>query len=733
MKKLFFTIILLLFPIGFLAYDTTDQLLIDIKIREDGSLFVRELASLEGQYNGRLRDIYYANNKVPTFTGKDSDFAGSSIYNATAINNLKVGDINYRNNYTFADLDNVNSFYRLTSSDDNDYGYYNLTKVSNGIDLKIYNNTSRAFYLEYVVENAVVVHNDIAELAWNILGDSYKEYINKLEVRISLPKRDTNLRAWLHGTIDAYGIIELENQISSKTTYLNLPSYSPVSVRMMFDKDLILTSSKKSGINGQGAILRYEQEQADLANEQRERQYQEIKERVLAAVTNAENLLTVESYGYAYGQVSLLKKDSVERNEAYQRLAVLPDKIDIKNKEAFDTQLKVVEKKLLRSEYKKAMSIAQMIYNNDLSQELINKLEPFLVKIEQKEQQRTVILTILSIGSMGAIIYLIRKMKKENDDLSTFNIDYYREFPTDDEPSTIDYLINYSVTDNSFSATILNLITKKVIEVEQIDKKNYLFRKVEHNITTSYLENKVLNILFEVVGNDNEVTLEQLKKFGNRTKNAELLLDKYSSFKKSATKIASDKKIYDYQPKKRFKILGILLLVALVNISLNSYYEIDFLLAINTVITIILAIRIFSIILRTPYGVDTYKKWSAHKKFLKDFGIFPDKELPEINLWEKYLVYATVLGVASKLQKTMATRLANLQSTDPTFADIYTRHLILNHYINSNLTKTINSAMTSSIQTARTTISPSASGGGFGGGSSGGGGSFGGGGGGGRF
>ena len=67
------------FPMIVFAQDTTEKMYIDIQIQEDGSIFVRELASLKGSYNGRLRDIAYRNVSAPIFTGKESDFGGSSI------------------------------------------------------------------------------------------------------------------------------------------------------------------------------------------------------------------------------------------------------------------------------------------------------------------------------------------------------------------------------------------------------------------------------------------------------------------------------------------------------------------------------------------------------------------------------------------------------------------------------------------------------------------------------
>lgn len=83
---------------------------------------------------------------------------------------------------------------------------------------------------------------------------------------------------------------------------------------------------------------------------------------------------------------------------------------------------------------------------------------------------------------------------------------------------------------------------------------------------------------------------------------------------------------------------------------------------INTINILSLAVSTLNILLiiyvatfkkRTIKGNDHYKKWMAFERSLLDFGRFSEKELPEVALWEKYLVYATVFGIAHKVNKQM--------------------------------------------------------------------------------
>ena len=142
-------------------------------------------------------------------------------------------------------------------------------------------------------------------------------------------------------------------------------------------------------------------------------------------------------------------------------------------------------------------------------------------------------------------------------------------------------------------------------------------------------------------------------------------------------------------------------------------------------VTIYSFISLFYFILykkRTELGSEAYYKWIGLKNFLNDFGNFEDKELPEITLWEKYLVYAVSLGCAKKLSKAMEIKVKELetasQTIDTTLLDLSRMHMWLS--FNQSLSGTV----TSAVSTAQSQIASSSnsSSGGFGGGFSGGGG-----------
>ena len=74
------------------------------------------------------------------------------------------------------------------------------------------------------------------------------------------------------------------------------------------------------------------------------------------------------------------------------------------------------------------------------------------------------------------------------------------------------------------------------------------------------------------------------------------------------------------------------------------------------------------------------------KKFLSDFGRFDEKELPEIILWEKYLVYAAAFGIAAKVEKAMQLKIKEFNLNQNT--NFTTNYILLNHSFSNALTST---------------------------------------------
>lgn len=314
-----------------------------------------------------------------------------------------------------------------------------------------------------------------------------------------------------------------------------------------------------------------------------------------------------------------------------------------------------------------------------------------------------------------------------------FKGQYFRDFPKEYGPEIVGYLFHRQVNTNSLSAALLNLMAQKIISVEEIDKKNFQLTYIPKERELKESDQILIAWIFGKIGTNNQVTLKEIQ--NSAKKQYDSFLKNYEKWKNAVLKEAQEEQFFeDISDKKIFagfySILGIVL--SILSLTFTDQIIFPFLILI---ISIVGLIYFATMTKRTKSGNEDYAKWKGLRNFMNDFGNFKAKELPEIQLWEKYLVYATVFGIAKKLSKQMEIKFQEMPESTYTAADFYFDA----HYIHrmTHFSRTMNTSINSSMESARASYaaahSSSSSGSGMGGGFSSGGGFGGGGGGGGRF
>ena len=317
-------------------------------------------------------------------------------------------------------------------------------------------------------------------------------------------------------------------------------------------------------------------------------------------------------------------------------------------------------------------------------------------------------------------IYIYIKYDKERKPL--FKIKYNREFIDDYNVEVVDYLMRKNITENALSASIMNLIYKKNIKLEKIEqvKDSYTFTLLNRD-NLNETENSLVDFLFTKVGNGSTFTTTALKKYASSTKTCQTFMNTYSNWKMMVIKDGEAQGFFE--SKKKYVVIPIILLIySILLASFIGHYNIDLTAGIISLLfAIFFLIYVLSFSKKTQKGIEHYARWQAFKNFLNDFGNFSVKELPEIVLWERYLVYATVFGLADKVEKAMNVKINEIRTSD---IDYFTLNYITNIHIANLITSSMHQAINSSqvaINQMNATSSMS-SGGGFGGGFSSGGG-----------
>lgn len=358
----------------------------------------------------------------------------------------------------------------------------------------------------------------------------------------------------------------------------------------------------------------------------------------------------------------------------------------------------------------------------DTETERANEANALRKDIRSKMNIAVVGTVIFYVALVGAFVYIYLKYDRERQSL--FKLKYNREFIDDYNVEVVDYLMNHTITENALSASIMNLVYKKNIKVEAVPevKDEYKFTLVTRN-KLSDTENALVDFLFNNIAKGTaSFTTTALKKYASSTKTCQTFMNSYTNWKNMALKDGEAEEFFE--KKKNYVIIPFVLLVySIILITFITHNNIEFIPGFITVLfAIVFMIYAISFSKKTKKGVEHYARWQAFKRFLNDFGNFSVKELPEIVLWERYLVYATVFGLAQKVEKVMNVKITEFSNVSD--IDYFT----LNYITNIHIANLITSSMHSAINTSQMTInrinagSSMSSGGGFGGGFSSGGG-----------
>lgn len=780
---------LIMFPNIIKAYGI-DNYYIDATIQNNGDILVEEYFSLTGEYNGFERIIEYANEDLYEFDPNMESFGGSLIHNGNGLEIKEVRAIPTSNNFIFSNIQG-DIFERVSSAKKGDYGVYTENYKSNGKSILIYNPSkeNKAFYLKYVVKNISIKHNDVAEIGWNIIGNEFRESIANLEITLHIPG-NKNVRAWAHGPLN--GNVNIIDSETVKFKINGLNSYHAIDIRATFDLDVIPNSNKLTNTDALEKIILYETNKAEQANYERQNQQKLIINQAKTDLAEFEVNITRYNYESALESINKIENEEIKK-ELLNKLIELKKELDVIEEKAAKEVLQYAYRYPTYDNYKYLENKILVLDNNDVKQELLKELDNIETIIKNQELKQEKINYIKGIICIIILLVLgIYSYKKyiKNPEVN-FNQKYFREI-ADELPTNISYLMYKKINNNSLSAAMLDLIRRKIITAEKLEKNNYMLTLKDETDEIPSIYRRLICLIF---GNKSCVETKDIKKYAK--KNYESYIKNWKKYNKESLENAKEKLYFETDEKEIYELkknnknytsfipifiilfvivpsLGIMILIGYLIYTLISkcyiffknmltdkisnykllitlaYVVIIFISIFKTIyiitmqkfyndsFKIYLLILLLSVILlvflynnkkRTVEGTYEYKKWKAIRNYLRDFGSFNDKEVPEIELWEKYLVFATLFGCSKKILKVM--KLEEIENPNMP-SDIY---------YNFRLANTITRTITSSYASARSVYAAEnsssgggySSGGGGGGGFSSGGGSFGGGGGGGRF
>lgn len=336
---------------------------------------------------------------------------------------------------------------------------------------------------------------------------------------------------------------------------------------------------------------------------------------------------------------------------------------------------------------------------DDIIEEETEWAEEANAKREKRDRNMKILACSITVIIAGAGVWFATRIKKYYKQLKEnpkivpeMKLDYYRELPDETATPVEAYFMLNKMQDISktLSATILDLTLKGYLKAEQVDKKIEfeILDKDKTNLEED--EKRVLELLEKACKNK---TKEESEKKTIKMKDLEKYIEKHpSSFEtlknkfeqiskeKAEQKSKFDKKVEVKSREYAVRIIGYITVIIstfIATIALITYVIgfMDNLLkyimvaGIFTGVVSIINLLMCSILVSrfngfTQKGENEREQWKAFKKYMEEFSLLDEKEVPHLVIWEKYLVYATAFGIADKVIKQLKVRYPELTNQD---------------------------------------------------------------------
>ena len=349
-----------------------------------------------------------------------------------------------------------------------------------------------------------------------------------------------------------------------------------------------------------------------------------------------------------------------------------------------------------------------------------------------------IVCVLLSVFSILRAIKQANKFKGKTKYKPTQELEYYRDLPRENATPAQSLYVYFEtksgIADNDIgkvvSATLLNLNLKKHLEfqVEKEKNKEKITMKILNADTKdlSADEKVVFEFLQKACKDNNEITVKEFEKYIKRTSTTDILALKTNINGQTKRELIKQQ-IYDAEQEKVYKdqssqttIYALIIFFAIFAIAFTSeflnvfgYIGIFGLIVCQVIAIVINSRTLKKINVYTQKGIDEKEMWKGLKKYMEDFSMLDKREVPEIAIWEHFLVFATAFGIADKVLKQLKVVYPNIEND--LNVNTYTCMYFM---MNTNFSSSFSNAISTSMSSAYT--SSSGGGGGFSGGGGGG-------------
>ena len=303
-----------------------------------------------------------------------------------------------------------------------------------------------------------------------------------------------------------------------------------------------------------------------------------------------------------------------------------------------------------------------------------------------------------------------------------YRAEYERDVPTDDPPALVNAICVHGVSKgigepdmDGFRATIMDLINRNYLSVGRMSKDDGSFKddfmgtylKVNPEKDSSKLEKFELDAL-DILKSFEREGIIVLEDMSSELEDPDTAKDFRFSYMKWETdlkkRFLSDGQMEEIFNRKgdnylkAYAVAGLILacvvgVYTFINSIPSSKYPLYAAIVLGIVSAISLKLPEGIAGQWTTYGEEYDAKWSNFKRYLKDFSLIKEYPPESVAVWNKYLVYATALGVADKVRKAMEMNLPGevLEDNNIYLFHYYGGYMLLDSALHMGMTSGLNS------------------------------------------
>jgi uncharacterized membrane protein len=237
-----------------------------------------------------------------------------------------------------------------------------------------------------------------------------------------------------------------------------------------------------------------------------------------------------------------------------------------------------------------------------------------------------------------------------------------------------------SVGRDDATATLLDLVNRKVIDIERVTvhKERLLgkddaisYRLTLHDERLDELlpyERHLVKFLFHEIADGATLVLSELKELAKTHRAA--FAKGYSTWTTMVTKEGERRKYLDARADRMAFTGAALAVVGIVAAGAAAILSgwLWFFVGIPVCVVLVFVSR--TIKRRSQEAAELHAEYAALERYLKDFGRLQEKPPDAVVLWEAFLVYAVVFGIADDVAKAMTVKVPDVID-DPAFRPSY--------------------------------------------------------------